>query len=399
MLTFWEVPLRACWHAWSRACLCLASLQAPACRLVASRQTHAQTHHQARPTAVSRLNIPAERLPDQLARGLAALYVVVGDEPLAAQEASDLIRAAARSAGHGERTVYTVQGRYNWQNIAAGGDNLSLFAERRLTEIRIPSGKPGVDGAKALEAYASKLPPDTLTLISLPGMDWKAMQSRWFAALAKAGTVVEARPIERAALPAWIDRRLVKQGLRAERAALAFLADQVEGNLLAAQQEIDKLALLLPPGTVTLADVEHAVVDVSRLEADALQDALYAGDGARFAQIVTDLRDAGEAVPAILWQVSAAVRVLLRLKSALAQGDALSGVMRTLWGRDKQRAPQIERALKRLSLVQIETALADLALIDRQAKGLERVGDPWDTLLRVGLALAAPDTELKSHRK
>jgi DNA polymerase-3 subunit delta len=344
------------------------------------------------------LNIPAERLPDQLARGLAALYVVVGDEPLAAQEAGDMIRAAARAAGHGERTVHTVQGRYNWQNIAAGSDNLSLFAERRLTEIRIPSGKPGVDGAKALEAYASRLPPDTLTLISLPGMDWKAMQSRWFAALAKAGTVVEARPIERAALPGWIDRRLARQGLRADRAALEFLADQVEGNLLAAQQEIDKLALLLPPGTVTLADVEHAVVDVSRLEADVLQDALYAGDGARFAQIVTDLRDAGEAVPAILWQVSSAVRLLLRLKSALAQGDALSAVMRTLWGRDKQRAPQIERAVKRLSLAQVEAALTDLALIDRQAKGLERVGDPWDTLLRVGLALAVSAARQNSNR-
>ncbi len=338
------------------------------------------------------MNIPAERLPDQLARGLSALYVVVGDEPLAAQEAADAIRAAARAAGHSERTVYTVQGRYNWQSLAAGGDNLSLFAERRLTEIRIPSGKPGIDGAKALEAYAAKLPADTLTLISLPGLDWKTMQTRWFSTLAKAGTVVEAKPVDRTALPGWIERRLARQGLRADRAALEFLADQVEGNLLAAQQEIDKLALLLPPGTVTLADVEHAVVDVSRLEADALQDALYAGNGARFAQIVTDLRDAGEAVPAILWQVSSAVQLLLRLKSALAQGDALSGVMRTLWGRDKQRAPQIERALKRLSQIQVESALADLALIDRQAKGLERVGDPWDTLLRVGLALAMPDT-------
>jgi DNA polymerase-3 subunit delta len=336
------------------------------------------------------VNISAERLPDQLTRGLAALYVVVGDEPLAAQEASDAIRAAARAAGHSERNVYTVQGRYNWQGIFAGGDNLSLFAERRLTEIRIPSGKPGVDGAKALEAYAAKLPADTLTLISLPGMDWKAMQSRWFAALAKTGVVVEARPLDRAALPDWIERRLAKQGLRAERAALAFLADQVEGNLLAAQQEIDKLALLLPPGTVTLADVEHAVVDVSRLEADALADALYAGDSARFAQIVADLKDSGEAVPAILWQVSSAVQLLLRLKLAVAQGDSLPAVMRTLWGRDKQRAPQIERALKRLSLTRVESALADLALIDRQAKGLERVGDPWDTLLRVGMTLAEP---------
>ena len=336
------------------------------------------------------MNIPADRLSDHLARGLAALYVVVGDEPLAAQEAGDAIRAAARAAGHSERTVYTVQGRYNWQGIFAAGDNLSLFAERRLAEIRIPSGKPGVDGAKALETYAAKLPADTLTLISLPGLDWKTMQSRWFAALAKSGVVVEAKPVDRAALPGWIDRRLAGQGLRAERAALEFLADQVEGNLLAAQQEIDKLALLLPAGTITLADVEHAVVDVSRLEADALQDALYAGDGARFAQVVADLRDSGEAVPAILWQVSSAVQLLLRLKSAVAQGDSLPAAMRALWGRDKQRAPQIERALKRLGLAKIESALSDLALIDRQAKGLERVGDPWDTLLRVGMTLAEP---------
>lgn len=336
------------------------------------------------------MNIPAERLPDQLARGLAALYVVVGDEPLAAQEAGDAIRAAARAAGHSERSVFMVQGRTNWQALFASGDNFSLFGERRLTEIRIPSGKPGVDGAKALETYAARLPADTLTLVSLPGLDWKTMQSRWFAALAKSGVVVEAKPVDRAALPGWIDRRLAKQGLRAERAALEFLADQVEGNLLAAQQEIDKLALLLPPGAVTLADVEHAVVDVSRLEADVLADALYAGDGARFAQGVTDLRDSGEAVPAILWQVTSAVQLLLRLKLALAQGDSLPALMKTLWGRDKQRAPQIERALKRLGLAQVETALADLALTDRQAKGLERVGDPWDTLLRVGMALAAP---------
>src|SRR5512143_776511 len=344
------------------------------------------------------MNIPAERLPDQLAHGLAPLYVVVGDEPLAAQEAGDAIRTAARVAGHTERTVFTVLGRYNWQGIFASGDNLSLFGERRLTEIRIPSGKPGVDGAKALETYAARLPADTLTLISLPGLDWKTMQSRWFAALAKSGVVVEAKPVDRAALPGWIERRLARQGLRAERAALEFLADQVEGNLLAAQQEIDKLALLLPPGRMTLAAVEHAVVDVSRLEADALQDALYAGDGARFAQIVTDLRDSGEAVPAILWQVSSAVQVLLRLKLALAQGDSLPGLMRTLWGRDKQRAPQIERALKRLSLAQVESSLADLALVDRQAKGLERVGDPWDTLLRVGMTLAAPDSGRPGNR-
>lgn len=334
------------------------------------------------------MKLLAERLPGELARGLAALYVIVGEEPLAAQEAADAIRAAARAAGYGERVVHTVQGRHDWGALLASGDNLSLFAERRLIEIRIPSGKPGIEGAKALEAYASGLPADALTLITLPGLDWKAMQSRWFGALARQGVVVEARTVERAALPGWIERRLAKQGLRAERAALERLADQVEGNLLAAQQEIDKLALLLPPGEVTVEHVERAVADVSRLEADVLVDALYAGDAPRFAQTVVDLRDAGEAVPAILWPVSAAVGLLLRLKLTVLRGDSLPAAMRTLWGRDKQRVPQIERALKRVSLAQIESAAADLALIDRQAKGLERAGDAWDTLLRVGMNLA-----------
>lgn len=336
------------------------------------------------------MNIAADRLPDQLARGLAALYVVTGDEPLAAQEAGDAIRAAARAAGHTERTVHTVQGKFNWQGLFASGDNLSLFAERRLAEIRIPTGKPGVDGARALETYAGQLPADTLTLISLPELDWKTQQSRWFAALARAGVVVEARAVGRDALPAWIERRLAKQGFSADRAALEFLADRVEGNLLAAQQEIDKLALLLPPGRLRRADIEHAVVDVSRLEADALADALYEGDAVRFAQIVTDLRDSGEAVPAMLWQVASAVQLLVRLKLALARGEALPGLMRTLWGRDKQRAPLIERALKRLDLARIEQALALVARIDRQAKGLDRLGDPWDTLQELGRTLAAP---------
>jgi DNA polymerase-3 subunit delta len=336
------------------------------------------------------LNIAADRLPDRLAHELAALYIVVGDEPLAALEASDAIRAAARAAGHVDRVVHTVQGRTNWQDIFAGHDNRSLFAERRLTEIRIPTGKPGVDGAKALEAYVGKLPEDTLTLINLPGLDGKTRQSRWFSALAKAGVVVEAQTIERAALPGWIERRLARHGLQAERDALAYLADRVEGNLLAAQQEIDKLALLLPAGQVSVADIEHAVVDVSRLEADALADALYAGDAARFAQIALDLRDSGEVIPAILWQVASAVQLLLRLKLALTRGDSLPGLMRTLWGRDRQRAPQIERALKRLTLPQLETALATLARVDRQSKGLERMGDPWDSLLEMARTLAAP---------
>ena len=317
------------------------------------------------------------------------MYVVFGDEPLTAIEAADSLRTAARAAAYTERTVYTVQGRYNWNAIFAGGDNLSLFAERRLIEIHIPSGKPGVDGAKALDTYASALPADTLTLITLPGLDWRATQSRWFSALAAAGTVIEAKTIERAAIPGWMERRMAKQGLLAERAALEFLADRVEGNLLAAQQEIDKLALLLPPGKVSLADIENAVTDVSRLDAELLQDALLQGDTARYARIVADLQHSGEHPVAFMWRLAEVVRLLLKLKFGIKHGESLGVLMKQARVRD-QRRPWVEKAMARLSNARIEAAQAMLALLDRQAKGLERTGDPWDTILRMGLVMAGP---------
>ena len=335
------------------------------------------------------MNITPERLPDHIAKGLSALYVIYGDEPLTAIEATDSLRAAARAAGYTERNVYTVQGRYNWNAIFAGGDNLSLFAERRLVEIHIPSGKPGIDGAKALDTYANALPADTLTLITLPGLDWKATQSRWFSGLASVGTVIEARAIERPALPGWMERRMARQGLLPDRAALEFLADRVEGNLMAAQQEIDKLALLLPLGKVTLADIENAVVDVSRLEAEQLQDALLQGDTARYARIVADLQHSGEHPVAFMWRLADVVRTLLKLKFGLTHGEALGSLMKQLRIRD-QRRPWVEQALARLSQARIEAAQALLALLDRQAKGLERSGDPWDTILQMGLVMAGP---------
>ena len=335
------------------------------------------------------MNISPERLQDHITKGLSTLYVVYGDEPLTAIEAADSLRAAARAAGYTERSVYTVQGRYNWNAIFAGGDNLSLFAERRLIEIHIPSGKPGIDGAKALDTYANTLPADTLTLITLPGLDWKATQSRWFSTLAAAGTVIEAKTIERAALPGWMERRMAKQGLMPERAALEFLADRVEGNLLAAQQEIDKLALLLPPGKVSLADIENAVVDVSRLEAELLQDALLQGDTARYARIVADLQHSGEHPVAFMWRLAEVVRLLLRLKFGVKHGEALGVLMKQARVRD-QRRPWVEKAMARLSNARIEAAQAMLALLDRQAKGLERTGDPWDTILQMGLVMTGP---------
>ena len=335
------------------------------------------------------MNISPERLPDHLAKGLSALYLVYGDEPLTAIEATDSLRSAARAAGYTERSVYTVQGRYNWNAIFASSDNLSLFAERRLIEIHIPSGKPGVEGSKALETYANALPADSVTLITLPGIEWRATQSRWFMALAAVGTIIEAKPIERGSLPTWMARRLAKHGLVAERDALQFLAERVEGNLLAAQQEVDKLALLLPAGNVSLADIENAVTDVSRLDAELLQDALWQGDTARYARIVADLQHSGEHPVAFMWRIADVVRTLLRLKTGVGHGETLGGLMKQLRIRE-QRRPWVEQALARLSHVRVEAAQAMLALLDRQAKGLERTGDPWDTILQMGLVLAGP---------
>lgn len=335
------------------------------------------------------MNITPDRLADHIGKGLASLYVVYGDEPLTAIEAADSLRAAARAAGYTERSVHTVQGRYNWNAIFAQADNFSLFAERRLVEIHIPSGKPGVEGGKALETYAHNLPADTLSLITLPGLDWRETKSRWFSALAAHATVIEAKPIARAQLPRWIERRLAQQGLSAEGAALAFLAERVEGNLLAAQQEIEKLALLLPPGKVTLADVESAVVDVSRLEAEALQDALLQGDLARYARIVADLKDSGEHPVAFLWRLAELVRMLLKVKFGVSQGESPDLLMKQARVPD-QRRPWVEKTLARLNQSRLEAAQAMLALIDRQTKGLERTGDAWDTLLRMGLLMSGP---------
>ncbi len=333
------------------------------------------------------MELAPERLASHLAQDLAALYVLWGEEPLGLLEAEDAIRAAARRAGYGERQVYDVQGRYNWDAVTKDGGNLSLFGARRLNEIRIPSGKPGTEGGRALQDYAEHLPPDTLTLITLPSLEWRATQSKWFGALVSAGVTLQFRAVEAGRLPAWIAGRLKAQGFSAGPDALDWLAQRVEGNLLAARQEIDKLALLLPAGRLELAQVQAAVTDVARYDVGQLPDALYQGQLARYSRILAHLREEGEALPRILWQLSNALRLLLRLQSGLQRGEALPRLLaaQRVW---EKRRPLVEAALQRLSLPRLEQALTRLALLDRQAKGLEP-GDPWSELLRLGLFLCS----------
>lgn len=330
------------------------------------------------------MELRPEDLGAHLARGLAPLYVIWGDEPLAMLEAEDAIRAAALKAGH-ERTVFTVQGKFDWSVIFGHADNFSLFAQKKLVEIRIPSGKPGIDGSAALSRYAGSLPADTVSVISLPGLEWKQTKSKWFEALSAKGTVIQSREVPLEQMPAWIGRRLAANNQQASRDALEFLASRLEGNLLAARQEIDKLSLLLPPGKLSLQDVEQAVTDVSRFEVADIQDAMLAGDAGRCARILQSLKQEGEAVPKLMWQIGATLRLLYKLKSAIRQGQPLAAAFKAsrIW--DKRQS-LVQAALKRVSDEKLEAALQVASKIDRQAKGLDG-GDPWDEMLRLCLNL------------
>jgi DNA polymerase-3 subunit delta len=331
------------------------------------------------------MELRPEDVGAHLARGLAPLYVIWGDEPLAMLEAEDAIRAAAIQSGH-ERTVFTVQGKFDWGVIFGHADNFSLFAQKKLVEIRIPSGKPGIEGSAALSRYAGSLPADTVSIVSLPGLEWKQTKSKWFEALSARGTVIQSREVPLEQMPAWIGRRLAANNQQASREALEFLANRLEGNLLAARQEIDKLSLLLPAGKLGLEDMEQAVTDVSRFEVADIQDAMLAGDAGRCARILGSLRQEGEAVPRIMWQVGATLRLLYKLKSAMRQGQPMAAAFKAnrIW--DKRQS-LVQAALKRVSDEKLETALQTASRIDRQAKGLDG-GDPWDELLRLSLNLS-----------
>ena len=332
------------------------------------------------------MDLRPEDLGGHLARGLAPLYVIWGEEPLAMLEAEDAIRTRALQSGY-ERSVFVVQGKFDWSVIFGQADNFSLFAQHRLVEIRIASGKPGVDGSAALARYAANLSDDTTALISLPGLEWKQTKSKWFEALAHQGIVIQTRDVPLDAMPAWLNRRLMANQQQASREALAFLSARLEGNLLAARQEVDKLALLLPPGKLELADMEAAVTDVSRFDASDLSDALLAGNATRCAHILQSLHQEGEAPPKIMWQISATLRLLSKLKSAMQQGQNLAALMKThrIW--DKRQA-LVQAALKRISASTLSAALVESARIDRAIKGLENT-DPWDDMMRLSLNLSS----------
>ncbi|HOM14308.1 MAG TPA: DNA polymerase III subunit delta [Rubrivivax sp.] len=344
------------------------------------------------------MQIRADQLSAALQRGLKPLYLVHGDEPLLAQEAADAIRAAARAAGYAERRVFDVSGaHFDWSGLLGAAQEMSLFAPRQLIEVRIPSGKPGKDGSEALQRYVQHLSDDVLTLLQLPRLDAQQLKSAWFAALDGAGVTLRVEPVARAALPGWIAQRLARQGQRVSdgdegQRTLGFFADRVEGNLLAAHQELSKLALLYPGGVLSFAQVEAAVLDVARYDVFKLGEAVLSGRVARALRMLDGLRAEGEAPVLVHWTLAEDIRALARVHAAVAEGQPLPLALREarVWG---QREKLFERALPMLSAAALQQLVQAASVCDGLVKGLRQPDwpdDAWDGLRRLVLLLLQP---------
>jgi len=332
------------------------------------------------------MQLEQSQLKSFLEKQLAPIYVLVGDEPLAQCECLDAIRLAARKAGADERTSFIVERNFNWHQIKHFGQAMSLFSSMRILEIHIPSGKPGIEGGKVLDEIAKNTIAETTTIVVLPSLGRDVRSSFWFGSLQSSAVVIELNEITPNALPQWITKRLAIQGQTADTATLAFMAHQVEGNLLAAHQEIQKLGLLYPPGELSAEDVNTAVMNVSRYDAFQLGEAVLIGDLARTSRILQGLQDEGEQAVAVMNPLIWFLRPLVRLKHAENRGENLNNAMTNarIYG-EKQKLTQ--KALTRFNVRQLEAALQKLCDIDRIAKGV-MLGDAWLELSRLCFGLA-----------
>jgi DNA polymerase-3 subunit delta len=326
------------------------------------------------------------QLASHLAKSLAPLYVVHGDEPLLAIEAGDQVRAAARAAGFEEREVLVADSGFKWDALAAANRNLGLFGARKLVDLRIPSGRPGVDGARVLEDCATNPHAETVMLITLPRLERAAQSSAWFCALELAGVTVAVQPLERDELPRWLAARLARQNQRASADTLQFLADTTEGNLLAARQEVEKLGLLLPEGELDPDAVLRAIADVARFDVFQLSESWLAGDTVRALRILAALESQGEGVPLLIWQLGEDLHALATVLAATGAGTPLQAAVRAtrVWGK---RQAALERAAQRVKPAVVSSLLRRLARLDALAKGIGQ-GNVWDELADIGLAIA-----------
>jgi DNA polymerase-3 subunit delta len=332
------------------------------------------------------LQIKPEQVASQAKKQLAPVYFISGDEPLRLMEAADAVRAAAREQDYCERDVLTVQPGFDWSSLASEAGNLSLFAQRRVIDLRLPTGKPGDAGAKALRAWCENPPEDTLLLITAGKLEPAARKSKWVQALDKAGVVVFVWPLNAQEFNAWVHSRLQQHGLEPTPEAVSLLADRVEGNLLACMQEIEKLALLQEDGKVDAGAILSLVADNARFDVYGLVDSALSGDVTRSVRILHGLRAEGVVPPVVLWALVREIRQLAAMAAMVAGGEAIPRALASyhVWA---ARKAMVGAALERLSVNKCNAMLRQCAAVDRVCKG-QATGNAWDEMLQLILTLA-----------
>jgi len=326
------------------------------------------------------MRIRADKLAHALDTPLGPAWLVTGDEPLLVGEAADAIRARARDEGYLDRETFFVEPRFDWGLVLGSSQALSLFASRRLLEIRMPTPRPGVEGGRVLEDLAAQPPPDTVVLVVTGRLERDALSSAWVKAFERHGAVVQAWPIEIGELPSWVSARAARHGLELGADAARLLAQRVEGNLLAAHQEIEKLALIHEPGTVDEDEVAAAVANSARYDVFQLGEAALGGDAARALRILEGLRGEGTEPPVVLWLLCREIR-------ALAQARRSRGAPAGFGRQAERRARVLQAALRRTAGTRLGPLVSQAARVDRCIKGLGQ-GDPWDELAALVARLA-----------
>lgn len=334
------------------------------------------------------MQLACKELPGALKKGLAPVCLLSGAEPLLLDEAVGHVRAAARAAGFSERSLHVADARFNWSGLLADARSRSLFASRRLVEVRMATGKPGAAGARALKELAAAPPQDTLLLVIAGALDRNARKSAWARALDKAGIWIDAPLLSAAEQRAWIRARLADHGFEPDESAVALLAERTEGNLLSARQQIDKLALLREPGALPVEAVMEAIADASRFDVFQLGSAALSQNLRRTARILAGLRREAAPLTLILWVLVRDITTLSDLHWRTARGDSLPSAMGSLaiW---PSRKAEFRAALKRHGAGSIADLIRHSAHADQVIKGA-RPGEPWMELERLAFALAAP---------
>ncbi|MBT8086536.1 MAG: DNA polymerase III subunit delta [Gammaproteobacteria bacterium] len=332
------------------------------------------------------MKIQANQLTAHLKKSLAPSYLVTGDEHLLVDEALDAIRASARERGFSMRELHVATTGFDWNYLTASTGNMSLFAEQRVIELRLPTGKPGREGSRAIVELVEQCGPDTLFIVTAPKLDRSGAASAWAKALDKKGVTLAIRPIGVRELPGWIANRMRSAGLQPDRDAVTLIADRVEGNLLAARQEIEKLRLLHGEGPVSADDVNNAVVSSSRYDVYKLADAALAGDAKRAVKILGSLRAEGVTPVFVMWALTRELRTLSILDDTVRHGGDLGGAMQKngVW---RNRQGLVRQCMGRHKPGDFHRMLKVSGRADAAAKG-QRPGDPWQMAADIVVGMA-----------